>query len=137
MKKTTILLLICSLGVMGQTMEPLNIDSSNIQFALALNPEYIIIDATPENTKEKDEWKMGESVPLGLFLVYEQECYNDSIFVKSFDNSVLRIKAVNGSIDLTQPTWTDAVCRIKEEWIHTEPTFKGFITWLKTKYKIN
>ena len=67
-------------------------------------------------------------VTVELLLEYEQECYSDSsLFIQQKHPGFSHISI--DSIKFINPIL------VRETWIHEEPTFKGFLYWLKEKYK--
>ena len=69
-----------------------------------------------------------------LFLLqdYETECYNDSTYVEywQYHESPSYTDSITGASFVYTVHYSPTTIK---EWQHKEPTFKGFIEWLKNK----
>lgn len=64
---------------------------------------------------------------LFLLELYERECYNDSTRAEIWDEEFIATDSIGDAVI----GYTQLVGRIK--WKHREPTFAGFIKWLKAR----
>ena len=163
MKKTlTILLVICSLGVMGQAttfdQDDFDIlDTAAISFfdtasfsiinysdeAFILSEPLISIEADGDGDTiynfdgivELIESKR-DVVTLTDLMEYEQECYNDST---KFEGALFRMFDGTEFIGTRPKPYEHMTSYVKDTviWSHKSCEFLGFITWLKAKYKID
>ena len=72
-------------------------------------------------------WTLGKEpdyITLQDLLDYQKECYNDSILVDAYIERV-----DNGTLAYITR-------KVPSHYIHTEPTFEGFIEFMKKKYKV-
>jgi len=70
---------------------------------------------------------------LLLYDEYEQECYADSTFVISDGGYEHKFVAVNDTLDLTRTMSIPAIHIVKRRWEHRQPTFQGFIEFIRRK----
>ena len=90
---------------------------------------------TNPNKEQAKEWlKNTDSeyfcvMLLTAYEMYEQECHADSTYKISGD---WKVKAVNDTINYLAPSL--AVWSERKTWTHKEPTFQGFIGFLR-RYK--
>jgi len=78
---------------------------------------------------------------IELYQEYEKMCWNDSTLIISGGSSTnYSVPTLIDSlgrkvIDLTEIVTMNADYVIKREWIHKEPSFSDFVSWLKEKTK--
>lgn len=68
--------------------------------------------------------------PIDLMLLYAEECYNDSTQIKVNINPD---RNHTNDMGFTTLMYFPPVYEL--QWVHKEPTFSGFIEWLKSKEK--
>ena len=66
-------------------------------------------------------------IPLGLFLDYAEECYNDS--VKDYHHLTYGFSCLIGA----HSGCLNSAHKDSSYYRHSKPTFKGFIEWLNKK----
>lgn len=74
-------------------------------------------------------WRSKEEVEmLHLLELYERDCYNDSTFVQEWRIEFVRWDSL--SPDVSTGHYEEF---LYSKWEHREPTFTGFIKWLKDR----
>lgn len=73
-------------------------------------------------------WRSKQELELLYLLeLYERECYNDSTRAEIWDEEFIATDSIGDAVI----GYTQLVGRVK--WKHREPTFTGFIKWLKSR----
>ena len=123
MKKTlTILLVICSLGVMGQK------ETTNIEiYPYSISTQNTTTITLPRGTV---------LITLDVLLEYQQECYNDST---KFEGALFRMFDGTEFIGTRPKPYEHVVSYVKDTviWDHKSFELPEFITRIEIKYKIN
>ena len=83
----------------------------------------------------------GISELLELYKIYETRCWDDSTLIITAGSSTnyrppISVDSLGRKfIDMTEIITMNADYQIKRNWIHKEPTFKGFVAWLREQDK--
>ena len=159
MKTLTILLLITSLGAMGQTTLAFDSVSFGIMpkgwsptvklhVSNRFNTSFTgCIEAPFTSLEIKDsygntvlkvdtigndlKWEFKTILTLEDLIEYEKECYNDSL------NRELYYWSAFGTCEVKSIECINMNTGERYTEHFRDPTFKGFVIWLKAKYKIN
>ena len=123
------ILILFSLGVSGQNDTVLSIINGDTVFAIYSKPF-----STPDKVFIGAEWDITPISPmedelLWLLDQYSTECYNDSVYETCYEF----IKDHDYGTEFSGGTITMGYMGSIDRWVHKEPTFIGFIEWLKER----
>jgi hypothetical protein len=124
------------IGIVGDTLN-VDLEVSGIQFFTVVYTDtikWIYNDKVYEILLTDDcseREKLDLDLPLWLYLMYEEECYNDTIMPDgvTFITRDVLIKGGTRGIGGRQYNYINGT-------YHKQPTFKDFLLWVKDKLKL-
>ena len=120
------------IGMIGTAQVEGTIWADTTEWVNMSNAKSPILTINEDGTEVTIGWDDAHLVTIELFLQYENDCWNDSTYLKG-----AIYKRLNGItfVDVRPEPYETMINYIKDTvlYTHREPTFKGFLKWIKNR----